>query len=114
MDFTQLKELANSVRSSIDETYKHASKGTNCNLPQIFTSNLFSAPSLTKSQETDQFMHLSLINTQQTSSNMQIGQVKNLLAEIGQKKQGSNFEAGSYMATLEYTMRSINGIKDML
>lgn len=63
LDFTELQNLANSVRQNIDQTFKLNSKGANSNIPQIFTSNLFAVESSAKSDTTDQFMNLeSIIN----------------------------------------------------
>ena len=114
LDFTELQNLAKSVRQNIDQTFRLSSKGANSNIPQIFTSNLFAVEPSVKSDATDQFMNLESIVNKRKSSASQIGEVKNLLATIGSKKEGLNFEAGSYMATLEYTMRSISGMKQML
>ena len=114
IDFTELKEFANSVRKNIDDSFKLDTKGTSSNIPQVFTSNLFTVAPVSKKAATDEFMNLAMLKTQTNSSNNQIGEVKNLLSVIGKKKEGLNLEAGSYMATLEYTMRSISGMKDLL
>ena len=75
---------------------------------------MFALESKPKSDATEQFISLEPVLTKGMNFASQIGQVKTLLTSIGSKKEGTNFEAGSYMATLEYTMRSISGIKKMI
>lgn len=115
VDFSEIKKISNAVKCNVGKMFKFETKGVSCNLPQIFSSSLFTIASADKKDSTEQFINLSgAAGVGSSGTKGQIGQMTNLLASLGNKKEGLNFEAGSYMATLEYTMRSINGIKDLI
>ena len=59
-------------------------------------------------------MESSLLQKGASQVNKQTAALESLLGLMGQKEKGLNFEAGSYMATLEYTIRSISGLKELL
>jgi hypothetical protein len=112
--FSDIQELTNLIRADVESTFKLNEKGLACNIPQIFSSNLFSKQTKTQQQDTSMFMAASMLKDNNSTAKQQIGAVKNLLGVMTNKKTNVNFEAGSYMATLESTIRSINKMKDLI
>lgn len=112
--FTDIQELTQLIKADVESTFKLNEKGLACNIPQIFSSNLFSKETKPQQESTSQFMAASMLRNNNSTARQQIGAVKNLLGSMTHKKDNVNFEAGSYMATLESTIRSINKMKDLI
>ena len=112
--FTDIQELTELIRADVETTFKLNEKGHACNIPQIFSSNLFSKESKPQQEATSMFMDASMLRNNNSTAKQQLGAVKNLLGSMTTKKTNVNFEAGSYMATLESTIKSINKMKDLI
>jgi hypothetical protein len=113
--FKDIKELSDLIKSNVESTFKLNEKGKVCSLPQIFNSRLFSKESIVQPNEAiHDYMDASFVRDLTSSARKQLGQVESLVGVMSQKKSSHNFEAGSYMATLESTIRSINKLKDLI
>lgn len=112
--FTDIQELTQLIKADVESTFKLNEKGLACNIPQIFSSNLFSKETKPKQEDTTMFMDSSMLRNNNSTAKNQIGAVKSLLGIMTNKKDNVNFEAGSYMATLESTIKSINKMKDLI
>lgn len=113
--FKDIKELSDLISQNVENTFKFNEKGKMSSLPQIFNSKLFSKETSSQPQEAfNAFMDVSLLRDVCSNSKKQLGQVESLVGVMSQKKTESNFEAGSYMATLESTIRSINKLKSLI
>jgi hypothetical protein len=112
--FSDIQELSEMIKADVESTFKLNQKGHACSIPQIFNSNLFSKESKPQQESTRVFMAASMLRNNNSTAKQQIGALNNLLGSMTTKKDAVNFEAGSYMATLESTIRSINKMKDLI
>jgi len=101
------------IGNDVTSTFKLNTRGVVSNIPQIFNSALFSNSSKRVVEDSTCFMHSSLVKKEKSDSSQQLGSVHSFLTSLKSKKK-TNFEAGSYMASLETTIDSINQMKTCL
>ena len=99
--------------NDVTATFKLNTRGVKSNIPQIFNSALFSNSAKPGMEDSTCFVHSSLVKKKESNSSQQLGTVHSFLSSLKSKKQ-NNFEAGSYMASLETTIASINKMKTTL
>lgn len=117
IEFEDIKEelnLSSLIDVDVRKTFKLDSRGVKSNIPQIFSSGLFSNDKSQKMEEMSNcFINNSLFKPRNNGASSQMKNVSSILGQIRGIK-GTNLEAGSYMASLETTIESINKMKNLM
>lgn len=102
------------IKLDVNRTFKLKSRGIKSNIPQIFNSSLFSNSNSNKIEELSNcFINSTLLKKRAEKKNSQVQSVTSVLGQLKIFKE-SNLEAGSYMASLETTIESINKMKNFM
>lgn len=117
MEFEEIKgqlNLSSLIDVDVRKTFKLDSRGVKSNIPQIFSSGLFSNDKSQKIEELSNcFINKTLFKPRNAGASSQMKSVSSVLGQIRGIK-GINLEAGSYMASLETTIESINKMKNLM
>lgn len=97
----------------VNKTFKLQTRGVVSNIPQIFNSGLFSKSNSKGRDLSTSFIDTALFKSETTKTGSQMKSVTSVLGQLKIFKD-TNLEAGSYMASLETTIESINKMKNLM